>query len=89
MCMDDPHRFLLKMCRNHLNNMTNMLIFIGESICNKNPPNLKIIDTVVFLWISVAFVMLITILNVYYFLTSGNGSFPRWRPRWLPGSHNS
>ena len=45
MCMDDPHRFLLEICRNHLNNMTHTLIVIGESICNKNPPNLKIIDT--------------------------------------------
>ena len=37
MCMDDPHRFLLEICRNHLNNMTHTLIHvvIGESICNK------------------------------------------------------
>ena len=49
MCMDYPHRFLLEMCRNHLNNMTLTLICIGESICNKNPPNLKVIDTEVFL----------------------------------------
>ena len=33
----------------NLNNMTHTLIFIGESICNKNPPKLKIIDTEVFL----------------------------------------
>ena len=49
MCMDYPHRFLLEICRNHLNNMTLTLISIGESICNKNPPNLKVIDTEVFL----------------------------------------
>ena len=49
MCMDDPHRFLLEICRNHLNNMTHTLLFIGESICNKKPPNLNIIDTEVVL----------------------------------------
>ena len=49
MCMDYPHRFLLEICRYHLNNMTLTLIFIGESICNKNPPNLKVIDTQFFL----------------------------------------
>ena len=63
---------------------------IDDSICNKNPPNLKIIDTEGFcLWISVQFVLLITVLNGYSFLTSEKGQFPRWRPRWLPGSYNS
>ena len=28
------------------------------------------------------------ILKVYRFLTSGKGSFSRWRPRWLLGSYN-
>ena len=33
--------------------------------------------------------MLNNILKVYPILTSGKGSFPRWRPIWLSGSYNS
>ncbi len=29
------------------------------------------------------------ILKVYPILTSGKGSFPRWRPKWLSGSYNN
>ena len=33
--------------------------------------------------------MLNNILKVYSILTSGKGSFPRWRQIWLSGSYNS
>ena len=33
--------------------------------------------------------MLNNILKVYPNLTSGKGSFPRWRPRWVSRSYNS
>jgi len=30
--------------------------------------------------------MLINIVKVSFNLTTGKGSFSRWRPRWLPGN---
>ena len=42
---------------------------IGDSMCHQNPPNLQIIDTEGFCWwISVQFVLLINVLDVYSFL---------------------
>ena len=39
--MDYPDRFLLKMCRNHLNNMTHKGDIIGKKTPSHKPPNLK------------------------------------------------
>ena len=43
----------------------------------------------VFWRILVELVVLSSILKVYPILTSGNGSFPRWRPGWVSRSYNS
>ena len=62
---------------------------IGESIYDQKPPNPKKLIQKVFWRILVEFVMLNNILKCYPNLTSGKGSFPRWRPRWVSRSYNS
>ena len=58
---------------------------VDESIWGGTPK--KLIQKV-FWRILVDLTMLNNILKVYRVLTSGKGSFSRWRPRWLLGSYN-
>ncbi len=55
----------------------------------KKTPNLDKLLQTVFLGILVELVVLNSILKVYPILTSGKGSFPRWRPIWGSQSYNS